>query len=291
MKILAFGEILFDVDVAKNESILGGAPMNFCSHLSKLGAEGYMLSSVGDDELGKIALESAVKFNVNTKYVNMSREYKTGMCRVTYKGAEPDYDLSMISAYDNIDVTDEMLESMKKENFDVFYIGTLAQREAKSFSSLKRVFENVKFPTVFYDMNLRQRYYTKEIIEESLGATDILKINRDEFAYLKESGLCVSVKDLSDKYNIEKILLTLDSDGAELYDKKTDEIYKAKGLKVNEVSSVGAGDSMCACFLYNYLKGEDLQTCLDRANIMAAFVVSRKEAIPEYTEKIISEVK
>ncbi len=291
MKILAFGEILFDVNVAKNESILGGAPMNFCSHLSKLGAEGYMLSSVGDDELGKIALKSAEEFNVNTKYVNINKEYKTGMCRVTYKGAEPDYDLSMISAYDNIEVTEKMLEMMKDENFDVFYIGTLAQREAKSFSSLKKVFGNVKFPTVFYDMNLRQHYYTKEIVTDSLNATDILKINRDEFKYLKEAGFCESVEELSDKYNIEKILLTLDSDGAELYDKKTNKVYRAKGLSVNEVSSVGAGDSMCACFLYNYLNGEDLQTCLDRANVMASFVVSRKEAIPEYTEEIISQVK
>lgn len=291
MKILAFGEILFDVDVAKNESILGGAPMNFCSHLSKLGAEGYMLSSVGDDELGKIALKSAEKFNVNTKYTTINSDYKTGVCRVTYNGAEPDYDLSMISAYDNIQVTDEMLGEMKKENFDVFYIGTLAQREDMSFGSLKKVLENIEFPTVFYDMNLRQHYYTNETIANSLSVTDILKINRDEFAFLKENGFCESVEDLSEKYNIEKILLTLDSDGAELYDKKSGKVYKAKGLSVNEVSSVGAGDSMCACFLYNYLNGESLQTCLDRANIMASFVVSRKEAIPEYTEDIILQVK
>ena len=291
MKILAFGEILFDVDIAENKSILGGAPMNFCSHLSKLGAEGYMLSSVGDDELGRIALESAEKFNVNTKYVNINKEYQTGVCRVTYNGAEPDYDLSMISAYDNIEVTDEMLDEMKKEMFDVFYIGTLAQREAVSYGSLKKVLENIGFPVVFYDMNLRQHYYTNEIITNSLHVTDILKINRDEFAFLKENGFCKSVEDLSGKYNIEKILLTLDSEGAELYDQKTDKVYKAKGLSVNEVSSVGAGDSMCACFLYNYLKGENLQTCLERANIMASFVVSCKEAIPEYTEEIISQVK
>lgn len=291
MKILAFGEILFDVDIAENKSILGGAPMNFCSHLSKLGAEGYMLSAVGDDELGRIALESAEKFNVNTKYVNINKEYQTGVCRVTYNGAEPDYDLSMISAYDNIEVTDEMLDEMKKEKFDVFYIGTLAQREAVSYGSLKMVLENIGFPVVFYDMNLRQHYYTNEIITNSLHVTDILKINRDEFAFLKENGFCKSVEDLSGKYNIEKILLTLDSEGAELYDQKTDMVYIAKGLSVNEVSSVGAGDSMCACFLYNYLKGENLQTCLERANIMASFVVSCKEAIPEYTEEIISQVK
>lgn len=290
MKILAFGEILYDVDVKKGESILGGAPMNFCSHLSKLGASGYMLSSVGDDELGREALGSAEKFNVNTKYVLVSK-HPTGMCNVTYKGAEPDYDLSMISAYDNIEVTDEMIENIEKEGFDVFYLGTLAQRGEVSFSSLRKLLGKVKFPTVFYDMNLRQHYHTREILEESLKITDILKINRDEFAFLKENGFAESVEELSGKYNIEKILLTLDSEGARLYDGKTGKTYIADGVKTEEVSSVGAGDSMCACFLYNYLKGNDLQTCLDRANIMAAFVVSRKEAIPEYTKEIEEKVK
>lgn len=290
MKILAFGEILFDVDVAKNESILGGAPMNFCSHLSKLGAEGYMLSSVGNDALGKVALASAEKFNVNTKYVTVGN-HPTGICRVTYEGHEPSYDLSMVSAYDNIEVTDEMLASIKSESFDVFYLGTLAQRGEVSFSSLKKVLGNIKFPTVFYDMNLRQSCYTREIIEESLKVTDILKINRDEFDFLTENGYAENVEMLSKKYNIEKVLLTLDSRGAELYDGKTGKTYKTEGIKIKEVSSVGAGDSMCACFLYNFLKGEKVQTCLDRANIMAAFVVSRKEAIPEYTKEIEEKVR
>ncbi len=290
MKILAFGEILFDVDVAKNEEILGGAPMNFCSHLSKLGAEGYMFSSVGGDELGKRALMSAEEFNVNTKYVFES-DYPTGICRVTYSGHEPDYDLSMVSAYDNIEVGEEEISEIEKENFQVFYLGTLAQRNEKSRGSLVKILEKVKFLTVFYDMNLRQNYYTKEIIEQSLYFTDILKINRDEFAFLKENGFACSVEDLSQKYNIEKILLTLDKDGALLYDGKTGETLKTAGVKTEAVSSVGAGDSMCACFLYNYLKGEDLQTCLDRANTMAAFVVSRKEAIPEYTKELIEKVK
>ena len=290
MKILAFGEILFDVDVKKNEKKLGGAPMNFCSHLSKLGAEGFILSSVGKDELGDEALEAAEKFNVNKKYIILN-DKSTGVCNVTYNGSEPDYDLSRIGAYDNICVTDGMLEEMKKENFDILYFGTLAQRSKESKDSLLKVMENVSFRKVFCDMNLRQHYYSDEVLSFSLEKTDILKINRDEFEFLKENGFCDSVKNLCEKYDIEKVILTLDKDGAELYDLKEDKTYYSDGVKTQEVSSVGAGDSMCACFLYNYLKGEELQTCLDRANIMGAFVVSKKDAIPDYTEEIISKVK
>lgn len=290
MKVLAFGEILFDVDVKKNEKKLGGAPMNFCSHLSKLGAEGYILSSVGKDELGEESLQAAEKFNVNKKYIILN-EKSTGVCNVTYHGSEPDYDLSRIGAYDNICVSDGMLEEMKKENFDVLYFGTLAQRENESKNSLLKVLENVSFGKIFCDMNLRQHYYSDEVLTFSLQKTDILKINRDEFSFLKENGFCDSVKSLCEKYNIEKVLLTLDKDGAELYDAAEDKTYFSAGVKTEEVSSVGAGDSMCACFLYNYLMGEPLQVCLDRANIMGAYVVSKKDAIPDYTEELISKVK
>ncbi len=290
MKILAFGEILFDVDVKKNERKLGGAPMNFCSHLSKLGAEGYILSSVGHDESGNEALEAAEKFNVNKKYIILN-DKSTGVCNVTYNGSEPSYDLSRIGAYDNICVSDEMLEEMKKENFDILYFGTLAQRENESKNSLFKVLENVSFGKVFCDMNLRQHYYSDEVLTFSLQKTDILKINRDEFNFLKEKGFCDSVKNLCEKYNIEKVLLTLDKDGAELYDFNEDKTYVSEGVETEEVSSVGAGDSMCACFLYNYMSGCDLQTCLDKANIMGAFVVSCKEAIPEYTKELLNKVR
>ena len=86
-------------------------------------------------------------------------------------------------------------------------------------------------------------------------------------------------------------MLTLDKDGAELYDYTEDKTYFSRGVETEEVSSVGAGDSMCACFLYNYLKGEPLQVCLEKANIMGAYVVSKKEAIPDYTGELISKVK
>ncbi len=290
MKILAFGEILFDVDTAKDESILGGAPMNFCSHLSKLGAEGYMLSAVGDDEWGRDALKQAEKFGVKKDYVLKSRK-PTGKCFITYSDGEPAYDLSMVSAYDCIEITDEIIEKIKREKFDVFYIGTLAQRSEATSASLKKLLEKVDFPIVFYDMNLRQSYYTGEIIEESLRVCNILKINREEYDFLVQSGFAENKEELSEKYGIDIVLLTCDKDGAEISGRKIGKNISVNGIKTDVVSAVGAGDSMCACFLYNYLKGIDVKTGLERANRLASFVVSHKEAIPEYTDELIKEIK
>ncbi|MBQ2828074.1 MAG: carbohydrate kinase [Clostridia bacterium] len=289
MKILAFGEILFDIDTAKNESILGGAPMNFCSHLTKLGAEGYMLSAVGNDELGREALRYADAFGIKKDYVLLS-EKPTGKCLITYNNGEPSYDLGMISAYDYIEITDKIVNDIKSENFDVFYIGTLAQRNDVSSSSLDKILAEAEFSTVFYDMNLRQHYHTREIIEKSLGACNILKINREEYDFLLQQGYAQNKEELAEKYNIDIVLLTLDKAGAEVYGKKIKEKVSVGGIETNVVSTVGAGDSMCACFLYNMLRGADAKTALERANILASYVVSHKEAIPEYTKELLDKI-
>ena len=286
MKILAFGEILFDVDKSKNESVLGGAPMNFCSHLTKLGAEGYMLSAVGDDEWGKEALRMADSFGVRKDYVYVS-EKPTGKCLITYSEGEPSYDLSMMSAYDYISVADDDVERIKAERFDVFYIGTLAQRNEVSLQSVRKILRNVDFPVVFYDMNLRQNYYTREIIEDSLKACNILKINREEHDFLIREGFAENEAELAEKYGIDIVLFTRDKDGAVLSGKKIKEKIAVDGVEANVVSTVGAGDSMCACFLYNYINGVDAKTALERANILASYVVSHKEAIPEYTSELV----
>lgn len=290
MKILAFGEILFDVDTAKGESVLGGAPMNFCSHLTKLGADGYMLSAVGDDEPGKTALSLADSFGVKKDFVSVS-EKPTGKCLITYSGSEPSYDLSMLSAYDYIELTDEKVSEIREKSFDVFYFGTLAQRNEVSFSSLMKLLSQVDFPTVFYDMNLRQSYYTREIIEKSLYACNMLKINREEYNFLISEGYASDEKDLSEKYDIDIILFTLDKDGASLSGKKVRDTVEVSGISTDVVSGVGAGDSMCAAFLYNYLKTGDMKGSLEKANILASFVVSHKEAIPEYTDELMRKIK
>lgn len=294
MKLLAFGEILFDVN--GEERKLGGAPMNFCAHWAKLGAEGYILSAVGEDEDAKTVMENADTFNINADYIKKS-EKDTGVCIVTYNGAEPSYDLSRISAYDDISVPDVDIEKIREEKFDVFYFGTLAQRCETSRKSLYSVLENAKFDTVFYDMNLRQDYYSEEVIKKSLGYSDILKINRDEFEFLKKSGLACgdefedALRDLCGRYGIKIIIVTLDKDGAALYSAESGKILRAEQKKATPVSAVGAGDSFSACFLYNYKAGADLEKCLDRANTMGAYVVSFTEAIPEYSEELLKAVK
>lgn len=283
MKLLSFGEILWDV--YPDKECLGGAPINFAAHLAKLGCESYILSAVGNDFRGKKAIEDIKALNVKTDYISVS-EYSTGVCNVTYKNNEPEYDLSNLSAYDYIECED--IEKLNKQEFDVFYFGTLAQRSKRSRETLLSVISSVKFKHIFLDLNLRQHYHNPEMILEGLKIADIVKINRDEYEVIKKilnyKGEDKEfIKKLCYEKNIKILLLTLDKDGAVAYDGN---FYREPCVDCKFVSAVGAGDSFSACFLKNYISGEPIEKCLRRANILAGYVVGFEMAIPTYTEEL-----
>lgn len=287
MKALAFGEILFDIypDARK----LGGAPINFSAHLASLDCESYIISAVGNDLYGKEAIESIQALNVKTEYISVN-EHSTGVCNVTYKNNEPKYDLSCTSAYDYIKC--ENINRLNEQKFDVFYFGTLAQRSKKSAETLSSVLNAVKFKHIFFDLNLRQHYYNTEMVLEGLKIADIVKVNRNEFEKIKEIlnyqgenkefiiNFCM-------EYNIEILLLTLDKEGAVVYDGN---FYYEPCSDCEFVSAVGAGDSFSACFLKNYVSGEPIEKCLRRANILAGYVVGFETAIPPYSEELKKQI-
>lgn len=288
IKILAFGEILWDIFGDKKE--IGGAPFNFAAHTAKLGAECAIVSAVGNDELGSDALKKVKELEIRTDYITVS-DRKTGFCRVTFDGNTPKYELVSGVAYDYIK------KPTITEQYDAFYMGTLAQRSGYSRDTLMGLLREVNSKEVFFDINIRQKYYTKEIIEDSLNYTSILKISREEMGVFSELGisefkdekdLCRS---LSAKYPLKLILVTLDKDGAMLFDCSKKEATYSKKPQSQVVSTVGAGDSFSACFLYNFLDGVPLDLCLDRAVTLSDFVVTKLGAIPDYKNNIINLIK
>ncbi len=287
MKILAFGGILYDI--FDNDKKIGGAPLNFTAHFKKLGGESYILSAVGNDELGNKAIEITKALGVSTEYINVT-DTQTGFCKVSFKDNEPSYDLSAVCAYDKIEISENVLKNIKNEKFDILYFGTLAQRNEISRNTLNRLLAEKCFKKIFFDMNLRQNYYNTEILIDALNVSDIVKINRSEFEKLKELGLCTSESELCKSFNIEKLLLTLDKDGMLLYDAADNKIYRSAKPKNKVVSTVGAGDASSACFLYNYLNNDSLQKCVERANIMGDYIVTFKEAIPEYSKELLEQL-
>lgn len=292
MKVLAFGEILFDCYPTAKK--IGGAPFNFCAHLAKLGDISALYGAVGDDELGEQALSFAKEYGVDTRFLKRHPNLPTGVCKVTYQNGEPCYDLGGFFSYDSISFDD----SVVCEAYDVFYFGTLALRSEESRKTWEELLKEGKFNHRFFDMNLRQHYYTKELLEQGLFACDIVKMNREEFSLislikntvsLTEEEITLALEKICQSYHIQTAILTLDSEGACVWDEKQG-FFRVPARRTNFVSAVGAGDSFCACFLYHFMRGHALPVCLEKASRLAAFVVSREEAIPAYSPEFLEKL-
>lgn len=305
MKVLALGEVLWDV--YPDRSLIGGAPFNFISHLSKLGADSYFLSAVGVDELTENTLKCVNDFGLKDDFVFINEDYPTGTCNVLCdENGQPSYQLSQDTAFDNICVDKETIENIKKKSFDAFYFGTLAQRSEGTKKTLVDLLSQCEFKDIICDLNLRPNCFSKESIENCLKYSTILKINREEYNALIEMGfsnikaqdyekeqdfLKSFAKDIAEKYDINIIIITLDADGAVLYSKKEDKIYWSIKPKNKALSTVGAGDSFTACFLYNYLSGKELLDCINRAVMLSDYVVTCYDAIPNYPEHLHNQIR
>ena len=281
MKVLSFGELLFD-RYPSGEKI-GGAPFNFSAHLSQLGDESYLLTAVGEDALGDQALQIAKSYGVNTSLVKRHPSLPTGVCNVTYRGTEPVYELCEGVSYDEIPYSPKITG----QSFDVLYFGTLASRNEFSKNTLQKLIASNGFPTLFFDMNLRMNYYSETLILQGMKASQIVKMNREEFQYVKHcfapnaSHTEDAMITLSQAFDIETLLLTLDKEGAMVYDQR-EGFCKIPCKEGEFVSAVGAGDSFCACFLHHLKKGTPLKGAMEKAALLASFVVSQEEAVPSY---------
>lgn len=279
MQITVFGEILWDV--FGDEKKIGGAPFNFGAHCAKLGMDVQLVSAVGDDELGREAVSAARALGVGTENVPVV-DFPTGHCLVTLHDGTPSYHLVENVAYDNVPMPQNTVCKA-----DAFYFGTLAQRGVKSARTLANLLAG-DYKEVFFDINIRQHYYSADMIDASLKQTSIFKISREEIGVLGIDGAPEEIcREICKKYgNLKLMIVTLDADGSLLYDAATGEILYSPKPVSKVVSTVGAGDSFSACFLCNYLCGVAPAECLKRATLLSDYVVTQLGAVPAYPTEL-----
>ena len=283
MKILSFGEVLWDV--YPDNQFIGGAPMNFAAHFAKHGDDVYMLSAVGKDALGEDSLNQLNQWGLSTKYVSVLEHKQTGKCLVTLdENSVPSYNLLQDVAYDYIsceNITDE---------FDVLYFGTLALRSEYNFNSLQKLLANKQFGDVFVDVNIRPPFYNERSVRFSLQNATVVKISQEELAVVQQmlgmepcEDYQAFARDLAAAYpNLRCIIITLGGDGAYALDCVNQKAFSCGSEKVTVVSTVGAGDSFSSAFMHHYLQKRDLQFCLEYASKVAGFVVTQYGAVPDY---------
>ncbi len=303
MKALLFGEIVWDVFGESRE--IGGAPLNVCGHLAKLRNEAYLFSALGRDALGAETRERLRALGIHTDYVSPA-SYPTGTCQVS-KGEDgnPRYTLLSDTAYDHMPLTEGQLAAIRSQAFDVFYFGTVAQRSSDTVNVLETLLEECRFPVVYCDINIRPPFSTKEALLRCLRHSTILKVSREEQAVFRQFDLLPQglpqhpagpndylhwCRGLAEAYGIFLVLVTLDKEGAILYDRASDRLLTAPLPKNAVVSTVGAGDSFSAGFLHHYLSGKPLQTCMDKASLLSDYVVTQQGALPDYPSELLAQL-
>lgn len=289
MKILAIGEIIFDI--FGNDAAIGGAPLNFCAHCVACGTQAALVSGVGSDEYGSAALKYLHSFGVEPCFV-CRNELETGKCIVSVENGNPSYNVLRPAAYDSIQ-TD--ISAIKAYSADVFAFGTLVQREEKSRNAVKAILRNCSFDNIFCDVNLRKGCYDAESCRLCLENATILKLSSEEEPLLAQFGFYESdnnqeklLKNIAKSFgNIRLILYTKGEKGSVIFDAANGRYEYFSALKTTVVSTVGAGDSYSAAFLCEYLKSGDIAKAGEAGTKLSAYVVSVKEAIPQKGVRLV----
>ena len=280
-KITAIGEILFDIyPKTKN---LGGAPLNFLYHVYKLTGEGNIISRVGNDILGDKAIKFLNSSGISTSYIQIDHLHPTGVANVKLnKNKVPTFRIDEGRAYDFIENVEKVNQLINKRT-DCLYFGSLAQRSKVTKNTIQSLFgKRIKY---FCDLNIRQNFYTKEVIKKSLQNTYALKINLDELKLINKLLLGErfflekAANKVLEKFNIELLAVTKGDEGTVLLSPNETDEYEITPSKI--VDTLGAGDAFAAVFCIGYLRKWELSKTNKLANEFAAEICKIKGALPK----------
>jgi fructokinase len=292
MKVLAFGEILWDIIEGKEH--LGGAAFNFAAHMAQCGNHAQIISRLGSDHRGNAALSQSLKCGVDVSFIQQDAFYPTGIVDVTLNDGQPEYVIRPNAAFDYISAN-PILPRLKSDCFDIFYFGSLAQRNVVSEQALYRILSGNDFKHIFYDVNLRKSCYSEKIIKNSLAACTIFKLNKDEVItvsrlltgyQLSEDAFCSCVKSLYPAIRI--IIITASESGCFIYES---DLQYLPGTPVTVCDAVGSGDAFSASFMHIYAASGDAVMSAKVANQVGAFVATQAGAIPKYSDEIVNVLK
>jgi fructokinase len=287
VKVVGIGEVLWDLLPGGRQ--LGGAPANFAYHAHALGAEARVVSRVGSDELGRELLLRLEQLGLLTDAVEVDPTAPTGTVTVEIKAdGQPQFTIHENVAWDRI--AGEAAGRRAVAAADALCFGTLAQRSEVSRRSIRTLLGAAPAASLrILDMNLRQEYYSREIIEESLTLANILKVNETELERLAEMfGLPGDehqrIAELARCFQLRLVAYTRGERGSLLHSEGC--WSEQPGVPVKVVDTVGAGDSFTAAVALGMLAGWPMDEINRRASAVAAFVCSQPGGTPELPEQL-----
>ena len=281
--VVGIGEALWDMLPAGKQ--LGGAPSNFAFHVTQLGLQAKVVTALGCDTLGDEIADFFQSKDIDSLVARVA--YPTGTVQVELDEAGvPSYEIKTEVAWDYIPY-DSAMEELARST-QVVCFGSLAQRSTISRNTIYRFLEAMpKTEGVLkvFDINLRQQFYTKEIIQESLKRCNILKINDEELVTvsklfdIKYVSVVEQCRELLQKYELKMVILTCGENGS--YIVAENQTSYRETPKVEVVDTVGAGDAFTAAFIAGILKGKTVTDAHSLAVNVSAYICTQQGAMPE----------
>ncbi len=280
--VVGIGEALWDL-LPEGKKI-GGAPANFAYHISQLGLPGCVVSAVGEDALGSEILANLSVKGLCTHIATVP--YPTGTVQVEVdRVGVPQYVIREGVSWDNIPFTPD-LKALAQRTTAVCF-GSLAQRSSVSRETINRFIDAMpgdEDTLIVFDVNLRQGFFTKEILDQSMAKCNVLKINDEELIVISRllgypgTDLRSTCRDLLDRYHLRMLILTCGVNGSHIFT-PGNVSYRATP-QVEVVDTVGAGDSFTAAFVASIIRGESVAEAHKRAVEVSAYVCTQAGAMP-----------
>ena len=287
--VVGLGEVLWDV--LPESKKLGGAPANFAYHAGQfLGSDNTIaISALGEDKLADETIEALKEHGLN--YLLPRVNYPTGTVQVTLSGdGIPAYEIKENVAWDNIPYTPEIAEIARSCRAVCF--GSLAQRSVTSWATIRQFLDDTPADCLkIFDINLRQQFYTKDVIEESLKRCNILKINDEELVVIKRMygyddldmrGICEKILA---EYGLKMLVLTCGTNGSYVFAPGLTSFQETPKVKVAD--TVGAGDSFTGSFCASILNGKPMEEAHKKAVEVSAFVCTQNGAMPTLSLELL----
>jgi fructokinase len=280
--VVGIGEILWDM--LPQGKVLGGAPANFAYHASELGAKGYVISAIGKDQLGDGIISQLAGYDIELRLDKV--DYPTGTVNVKLndKGI-PEYEIIKNVAWDHIVL--QPSDMVLAGETDAVCFGSLAQRNQISKKSITEFVKKVPDCALkIFDINLRQDFYSIELIEHSIGLANVLKINDEELVIVsgllgwtgKDTDIC---RRLMEIFHLNALALTCGTKGSYLFKRNETSFMETPVVEVKD--TIGAGDSFTAGMAMGLLKNKPLAECHSIAVTISAYVCTHFGAMFRYS--------
>ena len=283
-----FGEVLFDCFPDGN-SVLGGAPFNVAWHLQAFGLSPLMISSVGEDELGKKVQSAMHDWGMNTAGLQLDQDHPTGSVDIVFDHGEPRYTIVEHRAYDHINSA--ALPSLPKNC--LLYHGSLALRNDVSRDALTALASQHR-GSVFMDVNLRDPWWDRSFVLGLADAADWVKLNEDELVQLGDGDgdLEAQAHTFMQAHDLVGLVVTLGGKGALAMTQDGTRASAEPARTLDVVDTVGAGDAFTSVLITGIINNWPLDSTMQRAQSFASQIVGRQGATvrdPAFYQPMISD--